>query len=104
MICGDCNVAEPAAKAIVKAPAMFSFTPYEIAIFIDVTPNRPHVVDPVRAALAFEAAKPAMKLLADKLRAIIKVRNGDEDAWEPLAGPAWRVIKDARRNMKDGAE
>jgi hypothetical protein len=103
MICGDCNVAEPAAKAIVKAPAAFSFTPFEIAIFIEVTPNRPHVVDPVRAALAFEAATPAMKLLANKLRAIVKVKNG-EDTWEPLAGAAWRVIKDARRNMKDAAE
>jgi hypothetical protein len=103
MICGDCNVAEPVAKAIVEAPAAFSFTPYEIATFIDVTLNRPHVVDPDRAALAYKAAEPAMNLLGNKLRAlreIVKVKDGDKDAWEPLAGPAWRVIKDARRNMK----
>jgi rubredoxin len=104
MICGDCNVAEPVAKAIVKAPAEFSFTPFEIAIFIDVTPSNPHVVDPDRAVQAYEAATPAMKLLANKLRAIVKVKKYGEDAWEPLAGAAWRVIKDARRNMKDAAE
>lgn len=103
-ICSDCNVAEPAAKRIVEAPSFFSFAPYEIAGFIIVTDNAPHEVDAERARAMYESARPAMRVLYDRVRAIAKARSENVDGWEPIAGPAWRVLKDAHRKMKDAAE
>lgn len=102
LICGDCNVAEPVAKRHASAPDRFSFTPYEIAGFIIVTPNAPHEVDPERAREAYAAAQPAMKALADRLRAVARSENGD--TWEPIAHSAMRVLHSVRRSMKDAAE
>lgn len=104
LICSDCNVAEPAAKQMVEAPAAFSFAPYEIAGFITVTANAPHAVDADRAREVYEAARPSMKVLAARLRAIAKANETQGEAWEPAANAAWRVLQNVRRKMKDAAE
>jgi|GEM_PF-3360604 len=98
LICNDCNVAEPYAKNLVGAPEFFSFTPYEIAGFITVTVNAPHEVDPARAEAAFKAAEPSMKLISQRLRALMTMtRSGEGTTFEPAAAAAWRVVNEVRK-------
>lgn len=100
MICNDCNVAEPYAKNIAKAPPHFSFAPYEIANFIISKPNEPHTVDDKLAAMTYEAAIPTMKLLARRLAIIIRAAEGGEEQFEPIAQPALRVLREAEAKMR----
>lgn len=100
-ICQDCNVAEPQAKAMVGAGRAFSFAPHEIAGFIKVSPNNPHEIDRGRAQEIYDSLKPAMQQLASRLRAI---GRASIDECEPIAQAAWRVLKDARRGLKEAAE
>jgi len=102
-ICQDCNVAEPQAKAMVGAGRLFSFAPHEIAGFIKVTPNSPHEIDRARAQQIYDALKPSMQQLADRLRAI---GRASIDECEPIAQAAWRVLKEANNNrgLKEAAE
>ena len=67
-ICNDCNVADPAAKSVVFAPACFSFTPFEIATFVRVANNCAHVLISENVIAAYESAKKSMELLARRLR------------------------------------
>lgn len=95
LICEHCNNADAAAKRIVEAPPQFSFAPYEIAGFIDVEPNRPHSVDLARAHAAFDAARPTMTLIAQRLRAVKRQVEGSND-FEPVAQAANRVLAGVR--------
>lgn len=93
LICNDCNVAEPKAKQLAGAPQQFSFTPYEISHFIIIDAERNIVtVDPVRAQEAYEAARPAMRLIATRLKAIRKALNAGTPDFEPVVQPAMRVL------------
>jgi hypothetical protein len=101
LICSDCNVAEPAAKQIVNAKPYFSFAPFEIATFITVRPNAGHLVDDARVRTAYEAAKPALLLVWNRLKAVMdSARNEDED-FQHIGGPAWRVLKEANAKRKN---
>jgi hypothetical protein len=101
LVCNDCNVAEPAAKAAVGAPAEFSFAPYEIAYFIEVSPNRPHTLRRDRALAAYQAAVPGMALLGEMLRA---ARAAIDGAPEHVAGPVGRVLAAIRDKTQHGEE
>ncbi len=104
LICSDCNVAEPAAKRIVGAPSYFTFTPYEIATFITVRNNKPHLVDDDRARQAYEAAKPAMVLIRNRLSAVLKSAETDADDFETAGAAAWRVLKKANAKRKGNGD
>lgn len=104
LICGDCNVVEPAAKRAVGAQGAFSFAPHEIASFIKATPNAPHDFDVDAARTAYEVALPAMSALADRLRAVMRAQANGGDTWEPIAHCASRALFDIHRKMKDAAE
>lgn len=104
LICQDCNVADVAAKRIVQAPNPFSFAPHEIAGFIRVSPNAPHEVDGKRACEIYEAIKPSMQLLADRLRSIGRVVKTSGETWEHAGAAAWRVLKNARKKRAEAAE
>lgn len=93
LICGDCNVAEPAAKGIVGAPKPFSFAPFEIAGFIAVTPHAPHTVNPERARIAYKAASQSMAFIAERLREIGAALKAPDSDWENAGAPALRVLK-----------
>lgn len=95
LVCEHCNNADAAAKAIVGAPKQFSFAPFEIAGFIIVTPNEPHKIDPERAEAIYEAAKPMMAGIAERLRALKKAADGD--TFEPIAAAAWRVLQNIKQ-------
>lgn len=101
LICGDCNVAEGSqAKSLVGAPKYFSFAPFEIATFVEVRPNVPHLVNEARAKAAFEAARPSMKLVSDKLRELMDVQSGKAGA-QAFGHVAWRVLQQTRNAMKE---
>lgn len=70
MICQDCNVADPAAKAIVAAPKAFSFAPCEIACFVRPSSGVPHRVDVASVQKVYRAAHEVMLVLEDRLIAI----------------------------------
>lgn len=82
LICNDCNVAEPNAKKIVGAPTFFSFTPFEIAYFIDIE-DRKVTVNEKRAHRAYESAKSALQLIYERIQSITKAVDSGE--LEPLA-------------------
>ena len=99
-ICNDCNVVEPAAKTAAGAPGKFSFTPYEIASFIVVTPNAPHKFEAGRVVQVYETALPAMKILADRLRAMRAAVQGDLN---PIGASFQRVLDQVRAKREDAA-
>lgn len=99
LICSDCNVAEVAAKAAAGAVSQFSFTPFEISMFIFVEPNAPHRVDHNIAIDLYEVAKGAMSPYGRALKRAIQCM--ENDSFEHLGGAAWRVLKKAREKMKD---
>jgi rubredoxin len=96
-ICSDCNVAEPDAKRLVGAPSYFTFAPYEIASFIIVSENSPHTVNEMVAVSVYEAAKPAMKLMARRLTAVTAASKSNGETFEPIGAAAWRVMQSARK-------
>lgn len=101
LICSDCNVAEPAAKRIVGAPVTFSFAPYEIASFIRVKANAPHEIIEERVHAAYAAAKPAMQLIAERVRSAVRAREVNEAAWEPLNAALFRVLVTIKTQVPD---
>lgn len=105
LICNDCNVAEPAAKKIVGAPSFFSFSPFEIAYFIDVS-DTGVVVNASRAESAYEAAKPSLRLIYERIQSISKaVETGG--GFEPLATSVGLVMSRLQANIvnrKEAAE
>lgn len=100
LICADCNVAEPAAKAIVEAPEQFSFAPYEIATFVTVRKQSGHIVRPDCAKRAYEAARPGMRLVNERLNAVVKSARADDDTFEHIGGAAWRALKEINERRK----
>jgi hypothetical protein len=100
LICSDCNVAEPAAKALVVAPRYFSFAPHEIASFIDVAVNVPHKIDMDRAVAVYAGAKPAMEILARRLKALILATRPEGSTFEPIGASMWRVLENTKRKQK----
>ena len=100
LICSDCNVAEPVAKRFAQTPPSFSFSPYEIASFINVRSHAPHGVDEDRAKEAFAAAKPSMQLISVRLRAILKSVEEEADNFEHIGGAAWRVLHRLRADVR----
>lgn len=96
LICSDCNVAEPVAKTISGAPEHFSFAPFEIATFITVRKRSGHIVRPDCAKRAYEAARPAMRLLKDRLKDVRRAaQDQDEgDTFGSIGGAAWRALKE----------
>lgn len=104
-ICSDCNVAESTlAKRSLnedeKRLRHFSFAPFEIASFIIVRMNAGHSVDVERAQIAYQAAQPSMKLLGDRLRAVVQSIRTDADTFEQVGGAAWRVLKEVNAKRK----
>lgn len=95
LVCEHCNNADAAAKLVVGAPKQFSFAPYEITGFIIVAPNEPHKIDPERAESIYEAAKPTMAGISERLRALKKAADGD--TFEPIAAAAWRVLQNIKQ-------
>lgn len=104
LVCSDCNVAEPNAKNLVKAPSYFSFAPYEIAIFIDVRQGAGHEVDPAEAHRCFKAAIPAMQLLRERLNAIIDAQNNHVGDFKTVGFEAWHILKRANELRKLNAK
>lgn len=101
LICCDCNVAEGSqAKPMVGAPKQFSFAPFEIATFVVVRPNVPHMVNQDRAKAAYASAVPSMKLMGKKLREITDP-NSYRDGPEAVGHAAWRVMQHVRAQMKE---
>jgi len=104
LICNDCNVVESTvAKRIVEAPPQFSFAPHEIATFIVVATHVPHEVTPELVVKTYEAAKPSMSVLAERIRAINKGIDQENLApFQQLGQPAFRIMNELRRQMKEG--
>jgi hypothetical protein len=92
MICGDCNVAEPAAKSMIKAVSEFSFAPFEIASFVVVKSNIPHGLDAEKVRTAYEAAKQSMTVISGRIKAIIK-NSEHETTFENVGDASNRVIE-----------
>ena len=63
LLCNDCNAAEGAAKLALKAEIDpdFSFSPKEIAAFINPKPHQPHEIDVERAREIWRATKPVFE-------------------------------------------
>jgi rubredoxin len=104
LVCSDCNIAEPRAKALVGAPTYFSFAPYEIGYFIKVRPNAPHAVDDVKARECYEAAVPAMKLIRQRLFGVLEAQKNDIEDFEHIGSAAWRALKRANEVRKLNAK
>lgn len=100
LICGDCNVAEGAAKMSVPTPSGFTFTPFEISTFIIPAANVPHKIDRQKAADVYDKAKPAMSVYGSELRQVVAAQKGDTGNFEQVGGAAWRVLKDVHAKMK----
>jgi hypothetical protein len=103
LICGDCNVAEGAAKVSAKAPSNFSFGPFEISTFIVVKDNAPHTLDRPKVAEAYKQVFPSLKIYGDVLRDLPK-HEADPDSFEQIGGSACRVLSEARKKMKEKGE
>jgi hypothetical protein len=104
LICNDCNVAEPAAKKLVEAPSFFSFAPFEISYFIDITDGRV-TVNEERVIRAYEAAKPSLRLIYERILSITKAVDSGE--LEPLAMTVGLVMSKLQENIinrKEAAE
>ena len=101
LICGDCNVSEPYAKRVIGAPNYFSFAPFEISSFIVVSDNAPHKVNEATAAAVYDAAKPAMRHLGNKLTKF-KALQADTDtgSFQQIGHPAVRILEKARAAMR----
>jgi hypothetical protein len=105
LICEDCNNADNAAKVAVDAKAAFTFAPHEISGFIHVKPNTPHEINCERALAIYKAILPSMGLLAERLRATKRARDGDgHDAdWKSLGALSDNIINSIRPQAKKGA-
>lgn len=101
LICNDCNVVDSAAKKAIEAPGEFSFAPFEIAYFINVTRNAPHTVDRERAQTAYDCARLSVQLLREMLAETKAQQDGGP---EHMSGPLNRVLTSVRARMKLGSE
>jgi hypothetical protein len=98
LICSDCNIAEGAGKRASGADAGFSFSPSEIANFIEIADHQPHRIMTEKAARTYEAVKPSLALLSERARETLRsMRN--PDSFEHIGFAAWRVLQGARKNM-----
>ncbi len=96
LICGDCNVVEPVAKAVVNAPPEFSFAPYEIAAFIEVAPNSPHKVNEVLVGETYDVARQAMISLQNRLRDVVNYRGDGNQERLPVGTREWLAFRDTK--------
>jgi len=105
LICGDCNVLEPAAKKHVDSPSNFTFSPIEIMQFVDATPNQPHKLKHDRCEIIYKAAKLAMGDLSDHLRGVLaNTRNNDDANFISIGDAAARVLKAVKLKTDEGKE
>lgn len=92
-VCPDCNAADGEAKrALDEVPESFSFAPSEIANFILVRPNRPHVVDLAAAHVCWLTARADYldrlafaELIAERIAKGSHIRQGSPFASWTLA-------------------
>jgi hypothetical protein len=101
LICGDCNVAEGAAKMAAGAASSFSFCPFEMSTFIIVGNNQAHKIDRKKASAIYAAINPAMKEIYGAMLREIPKQEADPETFEQIGGAAWRVLSDARKKMKE---
>jgi len=80
IICEDCNNADANGKARVGAELHFTFTPKEIATFIQATANHPHQIDETTLTKVYASAKAHYDL---------RVASVKKLAERALTGAAW---------------
>jgi rubredoxin len=112
-VCGDCNNADTAGKTNVGAPKYFSFTPFEIRLFVVPRHRQANEikVDAVRSV--FEAAIFQVELLRERRIRIVDAFNfsmlPDAEKTEPAGDPvhvaqaAWNVMKQVNKSRKGEA-
>lgn len=68
LMCEDCNNIDAAAKVRAQARKCFSFAPFEISLFINESPNRPHSLKPGVAGVVYETARVQMQWICDRIK------------------------------------
>lgn len=106
-ICGDCNNADAAAKAYVDAPKWFSFSPFEIRLFVIPRHRQPNDIRRDDVKNIFEIGIRQAELLKGRRKQIIDAFNASVRAKEDDAGEmvhvgqaAWNVLKQANNARK----
>ncbi|RME60065.1 hypothetical protein D6779_02840 [Candidatus Parcubacteria bacterium] len=83
VMCVDCNNADSSAKKLVGAPKEFSFSPVEIAKFIQAAPNLPHKIDKDAAQVCWAEAKNAFLLRQKLIRHLAEVAAQNDHWFQP---------------------
>lgn len=78
IICNDCNNADPKAKAMVGAPADFSFSPAEIRQFVSAQANRDHGINAEEAKRLWEDCRPSFELRMKIIDRIASIAANNE--------------------------
>lgn len=78
IICNDCNNSDPRAKALVAAPADFSFSPAEIRQFVSAQPNQDHEINVGEARRVWKECRPSFDLRMKIIDRIASIAANNE--------------------------
>ena len=96
LVCSDCNEADWKAKELVGLRGSdFSFSPFEIGLFVLPSPNLPHKIDKDNALSAWQAAKPMFDMRMGLIQKIAKLAATDSHWYQP-------VEKSSKREERQG--
>lgn len=88
VICSDCNAADAKAKALVKAHKDFSYSPAEIAQFVNVAPNCEHQINIEVARQLWAECQPVFATRVRMVSAIARIGASNKHWYQPSAETA----------------
>jgi len=83
VLCSDCNAADAKAKSLLGAPGEFSFSPGDIAQFIQVHPNREHGINVEVARQVWNDNKETFKIRKNLVRQIAEIGASNRHWYQP---------------------
>ena len=100
VICTDCNSADGDAKMELRLPGEFSFSPSEISSFIQVAPNKKHLINKEEAMLVWRQCEPMFQARKKLVAEIAKLAATNSHWYQPSEQTARFLESSAKSKMK----
>ncbi|HAS62917.1 MAG TPA: hypothetical protein DCS35_10265 [Vibrio sp.] len=85
LVCSDCNEADWKAKELLGLKSShFSFSPFEIGLFIQPSPNMQHIINFEKAKSTWAAAKPMFEKRMELIRQIAGLAATNRHWYQPI--------------------
>lgn len=100
LICSDCNTADVKAKRIVSSPLDFSFSPRELAQFIEPRPHSDHKINRAQALAIWKQCEPVFQRRCEFIVTIAELAASNEHWFQESKKPARAFERNARSLFK----